>query len=247
MKLLETKNIHKNFGALTAVENVDFSIEEGKLNSIIGPNGAGKTTFFNLISGKLKPTSGEILFKGQDITSLPPHKISKMGIARSFQITNIFPGLTVFENVRLAVQSRGKKNFSFFGSPTKLKDVNEKTLSILEKLNLADKRDSPGSNITYSDQRHLEIAMTMATDPILILLDEPTAGMSPEETDMTVNMIRALSQEVTVLLIEHDMDVVFSVSDEITVLYYGKIIAKGSPMEIKDNDEVQRAYLGGSK
>lgn len=246
MYLLETIGLCKNFGSLAAVHEVDFTSKEGEFHAIIGPNGAGKTTFFNLISGKYRPTSGQILFKGEHIAHLSPHKLVRKGISRSFQITNVFADLSVFESVRLGIQSRAGFKYNFL-SPSKARtgQIEEETWQVLEKTNLADRHDVPASNITHSDQRCLEIALTLSTKPILLLLDEPTAGMTPEETNMIVSLIKDISKGLTVLLIEHDMDVVFSVADTITVFHYGKIIAQGNPNDVKNDEEAQKAYLGG--
>jgi branched-chain amino acid transport system ATP-binding protein len=247
MPLLKTVGLCKNFGAFAAVSDMNFVLEEGQFHAIIGPNGAGKSTFFNLISGKYKPSSGEILFRDQKTTNLPPHTLALKGIARSFQITNIFAGLTVFESIRLGFQSRSGVRYNFLGSfKAKTKEIEEKTWKVLEKTNLVDKYNVPACNLPHSEQRTLEIALTLSAEPVLLLLDEPTAGMSPEETKMTVSLIKEISKGLSVILIEHDMDVVFSVSDAITVLNYGRIIAQGSPDDIKNNQEVQEAYLGRS-
>ena len=186
--ILETNDLTKKFGALAAVLDVSFSIEEGTIHAIVGPNGAGKTTFFNLLTGLLKPTSGRVFFKGRRITGLPVHQISRLGLSRSFQITNVMRNITVFENIRLAAQSRGKKNFHFFTSPEKLKDVNLKTSEVLEKVRLMDVYNEPADNLSHGELRQLEIGMTLATDPSLILLDEPTAGMAMDETKNTVKL-----------------------------------------------------------
>ncbi|MCX5908749.1 MAG: ABC transporter ATP-binding protein, partial [Deltaproteobacteria bacterium] len=231
MEILKTENLKKAFGGLQAVNGVSIMIEKGELSSIIGPNGAGKTTLFNLITGYLSPDSGQIRFKGEDIFRLPHYKIVKKGIGRSFQRTNIFPTLTVFENVRAAVLFHKKKNFKFFTHSNALTDVNEASRQILESLNLLDKAGLTSSTLAHGDQKLLDIGIALALEPDLLLMDEPTAGMSPEERWNTVAMIQKIwkTRNMTVVFIEHDMDMVFSVSQKIRVLHYGAIIAEGTP------------------
>lgn len=243
--ILETTLLTKKFGALAAVLDVSLTIEEGTIHAIVGPNGAGKTTFFNLLTGRLKPTQGDIFFQTNRITDLPIHRISQLGLSRSFQITNVMQGLSVMENVRLAVQSRSNKNFSFFASPEKLTDVNLKTFEVLKKVRLLDVYKEPARNLSHGELRQLEIGMTLATNPSLMLLDEPTAGMAPHETKNTVSLIQEIATETTILLIEHDMDVVFSISDKISVLHYGRLLVTDLPQNVRSNQEVQKAYLGG--
>lgn len=243
--ILETKSLTKSFGALTAVVNVDFSMEEGSVHAIVGPNGAGKTTFFNLLTGLLKPSSGGIFFKGRNITGLPVHRISHLGLSRSFQITNVMRNISVFENVRLGVQSRGKHNFSLFASPDKLVDVNRRTYEVLEQVRLLNVYNEPADNLSHGELRQLEIGMALATDPSLMMLDEPTAGMAMDETRNTVKLIKEIAENITILLIEHDMDMVFSISDRISVFHYGKLLITDVPHKISANEEVQKAYLGG--
>jgi len=247
MTLLEAKGLTKTFGALTAVNNVDLTVEKGVIHSIIGPNGAGKTTLFNLLSGVYQPTSGTIKFQGRDITSSKLYERSRIGLGRSFQITSIFPELTVRENVRLSVQSRGKKNFSMLRKATEMKDVEEKTSVVLEEMELREFKDKRAGTIPYGSQRSVDMAIALATEPILLLLDEPTSGMTPEDTYKMIVLIKRISERYTIILIEHHMNVVMSISDEITVLHLGKIIAKGSPEFVKESEEVKRAYLGGLK
>ena len=240
--ILETKDLTCDFGGLRAVGSVNFRMRRGELMSIIGPNGAGKTTFFNLLSGHLHPTEGRILFQGQDITDLPSYKRSRLGIGRSFQLTNVFPNLTTFENVRVAAQSR-KTTFSLWGSWVGYEDLNEKASKTLERVGLYIKRDVLASTLAYGEQRYLEIGIALATDPILLLLDEPTAGMSPEESRRTAQFIKELSQQVDIILVEHDMEVVMSISDEVTCMHEGSVIACDPPDIIRQNAEVQRCYL----
>lgn len=242
--ILQTKGLEKDFGGLKAVREVDFNLYAGKIRSIIGPNGAGKTTFFNLLAGKLKPTAGSIIYQGQDITKLPQHKVCRLGITKSHQITSIFPGLSVFENVRLAAQMR-ITHFNFWGRADGLSKANERTEQILEQVGLSDKRDVAGDALPYGDQRYLEIGITLATDPSILLLDEPTAGMTPVETQDTVTLVQKLAEDLTIVIVEHDMSVVMGISHLITVLHDGTILAEGTPQEIHDNSEVQRVYLGG--
>lgn len=246
MELLQTLKLNKAFGGLQAIDDVNIRIEQGELSSIIGPNGAGKTTFFNLITGYLNPDSGEILFKGKNISRLPHYKIVKRGIGRSFQRTNIFPFLTVMENVRAAVLSHRKKTLRFFRSSRTYEDVNEETERILESINLKDKSGMLSSTLSHGDQKMLDIGIALALEPELLLLDEPTAGMSPEERWHTMTLIQKLwkSWNMTLVFIEHDMDIVFSVSQKIRVFHYGKIIAEGTPEEISNNKAVIEAYLG---
>lgn len=242
--LLETKNLFKNFSGLQVIHELSFSVSEEQLTSIIGPNGAGKTTLFNVISGRFPPSSGRIFFEGRDISGLKPHVISQMGLVRSFQITNVFASLTVRENVRLACQSRLREKVSLLKSATRLRKMKEKTEEILERVGLLRYQDTIAGELSHGDQRHLEIAMTLATDPKLLLLDEPTSGMSPAETVETMNLIKEISKSVTLLLIEHDMNLVMNISENIIVLDYGKKISEGPPEEIEKDPEVRRVYLG---
>ncbi|RLB36198.1 MAG: ABC transporter ATP-binding protein [Deltaproteobacteria bacterium] len=242
--ILQTQSLTKSFGALVALSDINLSVTRGEIHTIVGPNGAGKTTFFNLVTGKLKPSAGRILFRGEDITGLSVHRISRLGLARSFQITNVMLKLTVFENIRLAVQSRSNVNFHFFASPQKLIDINSKALEIIEKVNLLDDYDKTAESLSHGALRQLEIGMALACDPHLMLLDEPTAGMGVAETQETMQLIREIAQNMTILLIEHDMDVVFSISDTISVFHYGHLLVTDTPQKIRENEEVQNAYLG---
>jgi ABC-type branched-subunit amino acid transport system ATPase component len=241
-RLLESQGLTKSFGGLTAVNRVDFQVRRGELRSVIGPNGAGKTTFFNLLTGVLPPSGGRILFKGRDITGLPAHAVSRLGIARSYQVTNIFGDLTVFENVRIAAQSR-VTHYQFWGNADRLAAVNERAEEILRHLGLGDKRHVRGAELSHGEQRYLEIGIALATDPDFLLLDEPTAGMSPDETQRTAAFVRKLAGHVTIVVVEHDMEVVMGISDRITVLNYGEVLAEGTPAEIRDNADVRRVYL----
>ena len=243
--LLETRSLTKKFGELVAVAHVDFVIEEGLVHSLIGPNGAGKTTFFNMLAGEFPPTSGKILFKGDDITGLTSNRVSHLGIGRSFQVTSLFPDLTVLENVQLAVQSRGRQSYRFLQKVSKLHMVDQKAEEILRKIGLVDKRSRKASELPHGDQRALEVGIALATEPVLLLLDEPTSGMPPAEGTEIMGLIKTLSEGITILLIEHKMNIVLSISDRITVMHEGRIIAEGPPDQIKENIEVRKAYLGG--
>lgn len=241
--LLRTERLTRSFGSLVAVDGVDVSIRPGELRSIIGPNGAGKTTFFRLISGEMVPTSGRIWFNGRDITGLPQHRVSRLGIAKSYQITNIFPHLTVLENVRVAVQGHTHA-FNFWSRAEQLSQVRDRALGILRNIGLAEKAELLAAQLSHGEKRHLEIGIALATEPALLLLDEPTAGMSPEETEATIRFIREVASRRTVILVEHKMKVVMKISDRITVLHQGQVLAEGAPEEIRANARVQQTYLG---
>jgi branched-chain amino acid transport system ATP-binding protein len=245
---LETKNLCKYFGGLKAVDQVDFQVREGQLKSIIGPNGAGKTTFFNLLCGLYPPTSGKIHFLGNDITDKKMNQISQIGITKTFQITHIFPRLSVFENVRISAQSR-KTSFNFWKKADDFSEINERTMEILEQVKLSDQKERLASTLSHGDRKYLEIGIALSTDPKLLLLDEPTAGMSPAETVLAMKLIRDLRDRLnlTILLVEHDMNVVMNISDEVVCLNEGQVLACGSPQEISCNEVVQRVYLGGPK
>ncbi len=244
--LLKTINLTKNFGGLAAVNDVSFSIRKGDLQTIIGPNGAGKSTFFKLITGEIKPSSGQVIFIDQDITALSQTKISHLGIAVAYQITNIFPMLTVLENVRVAAQSR-KTTFNLWSKALAHKELVEESLAILELIGLADFQAETTANLSHGDRKRLEIGIALATKPKLLLLDEPTAGLSPHETRQTIELIKKIAAGLTIVLVEHKMKVVMEVSNTITVLHYGKLLAQGTPDDIRNNEEVRRVYLGGIK
>jgi branched-chain amino acid transport system ATP-binding protein len=237
--------VDKSFGALEVLSRIDLDIEEGKITSVIGPNGAGKTTLFNVITGRFPASAGAILFKKRDITRMKAPEITLAGLARSFQITNIFKKLTVSENIFLAVQTKSPQRLSLFSPAKGLKEVGEKSSEILERLGLRKWADVPAGQLSHGDQRHLEIGMTLATGPELLMLDEPTSGMSPAEAAQTMDLIKDLSREFTIMLIEHNMDLVMNISDRIVVLNFGRKIAEGSPEEVAENPEVRRVYLGG--
>lgn len=247
MALLETRDLSISFGGQKAVDGVHFSVEEGEFKSIIGPNGAGKTTFFNLISGQLKPTSGQVYLEGREITSLPPHIRSQLGIGRSFQIANIFPNLTVYENLRLSVQATERISHHLFRHYLSFGQVNRRTEEILETVHLSSKAHLLAKNLPHGDKRKLEIGMLLALKSRILLLDEPTAGMSLEEVPAILEVIRRLKEERSraILLIEHKVDMVLGLSDVVTVLHHGRLIAEGSPKAIMENETVQSAYLGG--
>lgn len=241
--ILELKDVSKSFGGLLAVNKVNLSVGRGELRALIGPNGAGKTTLLNLINGTLPVSSGHIFFKDKEITNLRPHRISHIGIARTLQITSLFSGLTVYENIWAAVQSR-KKFFNPFIQAGKWKDVEEKTKSMLELTGLKDKAHLICSELSYGDQRILEMGIALSTDPDLLLLDEPTAGLNSQESLALVKKMRNMLTGQTIILVEHDMEVVMELADKISVLHYGAIIAEGPPEEIKENEEVKKVYLG---
>src|SRR5262245_23709493 len=244
--IVRTERLTRNFGSLMAVAQVDFEVERGELRSIIGPNGAGKTTFFRLISGEMAPTAGRIWFDGRDITGLPQHAVARLGVAKSYQITNVFPHLTVRENVRVAVQGPARA-FDFWSRADRLAGVRERAEALLATVGLADKADLLAAHLSHGEKRHLEIGIALASDPALLLLDEPTAGMSPEETDETMLLIRELARGRTVVLVEHKMKLVMGISDRVTVLHQGQVLADGSPDEIRNNALVQETYLGAGR
>jgi len=241
--LLRTERLSRRFGSLVAVDEVNLSIRPGELRSIIGPNGAGKTTFFRLISGEMIPTAGRIWFRGRDITGLPQDRVSRLGIAKSYQITNIFPHLPVLENVRVAVQGYTRA-FNFWSRAERLSQVRDRAVEILRNIGLAEKAELLAAQLSHGEKRHLEIGIALATEPALLLLDEPTAGMSPEETEETIRFIREIASRRTVILVEHKMKVVMRISDRITVLHQGQVLAEGTPEEIRANERVQQTYLG---
>jgi len=245
--LFETVNLSKHFGALAAVDDVSLQICANTLHAIIGPNGAGKTTLFNLLSGNLKPTSGKVFYKGADITGQPIYRMIHLGIGRSFQITNVFPNLTVFENIRLASQAMQKGNYKFLTDASRLEACEKRTWEVVEIVGLKDKALNLARMLPHGDQRKLELGMILAPDPEVLLLDEPTAGMAAEQVPELIHLIQEIQRDgtKTVILVEHNMNVVMSISDTITVMNYGKKLAEGTPSEITKNKEVQTAYLGG--
>jgi branched-chain amino acid transport system ATP-binding protein len=241
---LSLSNVNKAFGQTEVIRGVNLDVARGERHALIGPNGAGKTTLFNLISGRFRASSGEIRLNGARIDHLPPHKINRMGLSRSFQITSIFPRLSVFENLRCALLWSMGYYYSFWTPLWTQRALNERTGQLLEDLNLAPRRDTAAGLLSYADQRALEIGMTIAGGASVILLDEPTAGMNNTETDSAMELIRRVSKGKTLLMVEHDMKVVFDLADVITVLVYGQVIASGPPHAVRANAAVQEAYLG---
>jgi branched-chain amino acid transport system ATP-binding protein len=236
--------VNKSFGNMQIIRGVNLDIKKGERHAIIGPNGAGKTTLFNLMSGRFRLSSGEILLNGERVDGLPPHQINRKGLSRSFQITSIFHRLSVFENLRCALLWSMGYRYAFWTPRWRQRELNEKTARMLEELNLTSRGDTPAGLLSYADQRALEIGMTIAGGASVIMLDEPTAGMSNTETDNAVELIRRVSKDKTLVMVEHDMKVVFDLADIITVLVYGQVIASGPPAAVRANPAVQEAYLG---
>lgn len=245
--LLETEDLTKEFSALVAVNRVSIGIETGTITAVIGPNGAGKTTFFNLLTGKLKPTQGSIRFRGERIDGLPPHEIVRRGVARSYQITNFFPDLTVLENVRLAAQRHhsGLHPSDFLSHYSRGETAIDDARQALSAVDLMDVADRPAGNLSHGQRRHLEVGIALALDPDLLLLDEPTAGMSPAETRGMKDLIESIAADITLVIVEHDMEVVMDVSDLVAVMSQGSVIAFDEPSTVRKDDAVQRAYLSG--
>jgi branched-chain amino acid transport system ATP-binding protein len=241
---LELRDVHKRFGATPIIRGVSLDVRRGERHAIIGPNGAGKSTLFNLASGRFAPTSGSIRLDGVDIAGQPPSRIYRRGLARSFQVTNIFPRLSVYENIRCSVLWTLGYRYNFWRSADALRDANERTERTLERIGLRARCHVPAGVLTYAEQRALEIGITIAGDASVILLDEPTAGMSRSEAENAVELIRSVTQERTLVMVEHDMSVVFDLADRISVLVYGEIIATDAPERIRENATVQTAYLG---
>ncbi|MEN6438625.1 MAG: ABC transporter ATP-binding protein [Syntrophobacter sp.] len=246
--ILEVRNISRSFGKFQALTDVSLSIQTGRLCALIGPNGAGKTTFYNVVSGRYRPTTGKVFFKGREVGGLPSHRLVSMGLLRSFQITNIFPALTVLENVLVPLLVHHGMSFSCLKSIRKQGELAEEADRILGRVGLRGVSDHVVSTLAYGDKRLIEIAIVLARRPTLVLLDEPTAGMNPEETDRMIHLIKDLSEhsDTTFFITEHDMKVVFSVAERIFVLNQGCLLAEGTPEEIRNNPDVKHAYLGGS-
>ena len=245
--ILKVDELTKSFGGLMAVAHISFSIQEGERSALIGPNGAGKTTLFNLLTGQLRPDGGRVYFQGEEVTGLPPHQICRKGISRSFQRVNIFPMLSVFENVQVAVLAAQRRTRKLFSAARKM--AREETQMILESIDLGGEGAVISGTLSHGNQKRLELGIALAGNPRLLLLDEPTQGMSPEETTRAMALIDRVTRKrgITLLFIEHDIGAVFAIADMIRVLHMGSIIAEGKPQEIRENDEVQRIYLGERK
>jgi branched-chain amino acid transport system ATP-binding protein len=242
MSGLEVRNLSKRFGSLVALRDLSLTVEKGELRAVIGPNGAGKSTFFNCLTGVLRPSAGRIRFNGEDVTGLSPDRVSQKGIARSYQITNILPNATTLENARIAAQSR-RHRWSLLTHYRSFRDIVEKAETALEAVGLLSKAGELAANLSHGEQRNLEIAIALATEPKLLCLDEPTAGMSAAETHDTIELVRRIARDLTILIVEHDMQVVMELADQITVLHYGQILAEGRPAEIQQNPRVLEVYL----
>jgi branched-chain amino acid transport system ATP-binding protein len=240
--VLRTEGLTVRFGGLTALNGVNLDVARGEIRAIIGPNGAGKSTFFNCLTGVLRSTSGRILFDGADITGLPPNLISRAGIARSYQITNILPNATTLENVRIAAQSR-RHGWRMLNHYAAFRDILDKAEMVLTSIGLAAKANELAANLSHGEQRNLEIGIALATEPQLLCLDEPTAGMSAAETHESMQLVRRIAKDLTILIVEHDMQVVMELAHRITVLHYGEVLAEGTPAEIQQNARVLEVYL----
>jgi branched-chain amino acid transport system ATP-binding protein len=240
--ILRTEGLTMRFGGLTAVNKVSVAIERGEIRAIIGPNGAGKSTFFNCLTGVLRPTSGRIFLNGEDVAGLPPNEVSHKGLARSYQITNILPGASVLENVRIAAQSR-RHAWNMVRNRFSFPDVLDRARAVLDSVGLREEEDELAANLSHGAQRNLEIGIALATEPQLLCLDEPTAGMSVSETRTTVELVRRIAKDLTIVIVEHDMEVVMGLAKTITVLHYGEVLAEGTPAQIQANPRVQEVYL----
>jgi len=241
---VELIDLRKRFGSTEVIRGVNLEVSQGERHAVIGPNGAGKSTLYNLITAKYHPSSGRIRLRGQDVTGRAPYEINRMGLARSFQVTNIFPRMSAFENVRCGALWAMNYRYSFWQDVDKLDDVNERSLQILEDIGMGARADVPVGVLSYAEQRALEIAITIAGGADVILLDEPTAGMNRSETEHTVELVRRITEGKTLIMVEHDMSVVFNLADRISVLVYGEVIASGPPSDIRGNAAVREAYLG---
>jgi branched-chain amino acid transport system ATP-binding protein len=241
--ILRTTAVSKMFGKFVALNNISAEFERGVITSIIGPNGAGKSTYFNLLSGAFRPTTGKVEFEGRDVTNLPQHRFAHLGIAKSFQITNIFPHLTVHENVRVGLQAFVSR-YDIWRPRSMLPGLAERADELLALVGLKDRRARRARDLAHGEQRALEIGMALAADPRLLLLDEPTAGMSPEETRVMMDLIVRLAGERTVILVEHKMKLVMGISHRVLVLHHGELLAQGTPAEVRQNEQVKRVYLG---
>jgi branched-chain amino acid transport system ATP-binding protein len=241
--ILEVEGVSKRFGSFVALNNVTARFEAGKLSAIIGPNGAGKSTFFNVVSGAFPPSSGRLKYQGRDITGLAQHEFARIGIAKSFQITNVFKQLSAHENVRVAVQMR-RARWQLFKPRAAMAEVNDRATELLQRVGLEAHATRPAADLAHGQQRALEVAMALAAEPQLLLMDEPTAGMSPEETKVMMDLIVALAAERSVILVEHKMKLVMGICQRLLVLHHGEFLAEGTPAEIKTNEDVKRVYLG---
>jgi branched-chain amino acid transport system ATP-binding protein len=244
MTILETKGLRHDFSGLQVLMGVDLEVRQGERHAIIGPNGAGKTTLFNVITGAYRPSQGRVIFKGRDVTGFRPHTLARMGMGRSFQITSTFQKLTAFENMRMPVLSRRGIRFNLFQKMDNIPEITAESERTLDRFNLLEQRDVRAGLLSYGNGRGLEVGLAMAADAELVMLDEPAAGMSKEETRHMVDLIRRLTEGKTVVIIEHDMDMVFSLADRITVLHHGAVLASGPPDEIRRDEAVKEAYLG---
>jgi branched-chain amino acid transport system ATP-binding protein len=244
MNILETKGLYHDFSGLQVLFDINFEVQEGERHAVIGPNGAGKTTLFNVITGTYRPSSGRVFFKDKEITGFKPYQLARIGMGRSFQITSTFSRLTTFQNIRMGILSKRGIRFNLFRKLDKMQTITDETDEVLARINLNGERNVPASLLSYGKHRSLEVSLAMTTDPELVMLDEPTAGMSRDETHHAVELIRRLTEGKTMVIVEHDMDVIFSLADRITVLHMGEILAVGPPEEIRENQAVKDAYLG---
>ena len=242
--ILEISGLMKSFGGIKATDDVNLEVEENELHAIIGPNGAGKTTLISQLSGQQMPDAGTIRFRGQDITRIPAHARARLGMTRSFQITSLVMGMSVLDNIALAVQAKESHSFKFVRPARGIRAIRDEAMGYLTEVGLAQRADAPTVNLSHGEHRLMEIAIALASEAPLMLLDEPMAGLGPEESQQMVNFLKALKGSRTILLIEHDMDAVFALADRISVLVYGHVIATGDPLEIRGNDAVRHAYLG---
>ena len=244
MSALRIENLYKSFGRLVVTNNVNLTIEAGERHAIIGPNGAGKTSLLNQIGGQLRSTRGRIFLKGEEITGCGPEQVSARGLARTFQRNNLLPGLQALENVRLAVEIKRGRPLNFYQRAESRRDIMERAYDILERVHLSHAASRRVEQLAYGEQRQLEVGLALAGEPDVILLDEPTAGMSPTETAQMMRLVAGLPKSLSIVMIEHDMEVVFALADRITVLYYGEVLASGRPQDIRDNQQVREVYLG---
>jgi branched-chain amino acid transport system ATP-binding protein len=242
--MLEVRGLTKNFGALRASDGINFDVRDGETHAVIGPNGAGKTTFISQLSGNLRPDAGRIFFAGEDITALPAHKRARKGLARSFQITSVYPEFSALQNVALAIQAHSGHSFRFWRDARKDQALLKPATQVLEEVGLGGRIEISAANLAHGEQRQLEVAMVLATRPRLLLLDEPMAGMGIDESQRMIALLASLKRKQTIILVEHDMDAVFRLADRISVLVYGRVIASGAPEEVRANPEVRAAYLG---